>query len=222
MSYQFLCPLAQATVNGVVTTQPKYAGQFGITSFACIPYGGEGTICVLSLPSANPLLSAQADVYTFGDLTQPINDEQAAELSGIAVAANLPDDGILSGNPGVVGLLYILRVFLLAQAIFGSTGQPIFAGTGATLVSPASSSPAISAMISATSATAQPSQSTQGVGNVGTGVGTGVGVGSGGSSSSDPAPFNFTGITDGATVAEFLDATSQTWAGGPISLGGFA
>jgi hypothetical protein len=172
---------------------------------------------VLSLPSANPLLSAQADVYTFGDLTQPLNDEQAAELSGIAVAANLPDDGILSGNPGVVSLLYLLRCFLLAQWLYGQTGQPIFAGTGITLSSPVSSCPAISAAISVT---AQPTQSAQGVGNIGGGSGVGSSGGGSGESSSS-GPFDLTVVAGGATVAEFLDGASTTWTGGPISLGAF-
>ena len=213
-SQQFLCPLTEVTANGSTFFRPKYAGQFGITSFASIPYGGEGTICVLSLPAANPSLSSQADVYTFGDLTQPIDDEAAATLSGFLIENNVPDDGILSGDPAVVGLLYVARIFLCAQAIFGGTGQPIFAGTSLTLASPISSSTAISAV---TLVTAQPAQSTQGVGNIGTG-GSG---GSGGSGPSSSGPFNFTGIANTATVAEFLDGASQTWSGGPISMGSF-
>jgi hypothetical protein len=61
---------------------------------------------------------------------------------------------------------------------------------------------------------AQAVQSTpdsQGVGNVGTG----------GTQASSTVPFNFASITNLATVGEFLDAASQTWAGAAISLGGF-
>jgi hypothetical protein len=216
--FSYLVPVVQSPIgpNSQVVSAPKYLGADFTGSFCSIPYGFE-PLCLLTLPASSSALAAQSDVYTFGGLTEPLSDEAAAVLSGFLIGNNIPDDGILSGDPAVVGLVYVARIFLLAQSL----NQAIFTGTGVTLVSPASSCPAISAAISVT---AQPTQSAQGVGNAGVGnIGTGVGTGtSGGSGSgSSSGPFNFTAIADTATVAEFLDGASTTWTGGPIVLGSF-
>jgi hypothetical protein len=220
MSQQFLCPLVQAIQNGVNVTQPKYTGQFGITSQASIPYGAEGTVCILSLPVANSSLSSQPDVYTFGDLTQPLNEEEVVVLELFLAPYNVPTDGLIPGNPGVVNLLYLARIFLAAQFIAGQSKSSIFAGTGLTLSSPVSKSTAISTVVSAAvSAQASPAVS-QGVDSLS--IGTGGSSGSSGSGgSSTPAPlFDFSNVQDTDTIGDVLNNVSVQWTA-PISLGGF-
>jgi len=191
--------------TGLTQQQPKYLGTDFTGAFSSIPYGQE-PLCLLTLPASSSALAGRSDVYTFGDLTQPIDDEAAAVLSGFLVGNNIPDDGILSGDPAVVGLVYVARIFLLAQSL----QAPIFAGTGLSLSSPSS----LSAPISAATSTVQTAQATSGVGN--------IGVGNSGGNNPAPAlaPFDLTVVPGDATMAEFLDAASQTWAG-PISMGGF-
>jgi hypothetical protein len=220
MSQSYLVPIVQQTINGIVASVPKYSNTaLAGLNYSSIRYGLE-SLALVTLARANSALQTEPDVYTFNpDLTVPMSDEDAAVLDGFLNANNLPSDGILSGLPFVTALVYVAQIHLLAQYVAGSTNQSgsIFAN-GVTLNSPASSVPALSAMLSVS---VQSAQVSQGVGNVGIGTG-GSGGSSGGSGGSSSGPFNFSSISNSATVGEFLDAGSQTWTGGPISLGGFA
>jgi hypothetical protein len=219
MSQSYLVPILPTTINNQTVNAPQYFNtDLAGLNISTIPYGRE-PLGLVTLAHANPALQTRADVYTFNpDLTVPMSDENAAVLSGFLESNNVPSDGIISGLPFVTALVYIARIFLVASYVAGSQSQvgSLFAN-GTTLASPASSAPAISAVL-AVSVSAQSQQASQGVGNVG--IGTGGSGGSGGSGSST-GPFNFSGIANTATVGEFLDAGSQTWAGGAISLGGF-
>jgi hypothetical protein len=217
MSFQYLVPVVQTTINDQVISMPKYYNKdlAGLT-FASIPYGLE-PLALVTLAKFNTALASEEDVYAFPqDLSHTMTDENVATLETYLNAANVPSDQIISGSPFVTALVAIARIHLCAQYIAGSTSQSgsLFAN-GITLSSPASSVPAISAVLTASVQTAQ---APAGVGNVG--IGTGGSGGSGGSGSSSSTPFSFAGISDSAPVGEVLDSASQTWAG-PISLGGF-
>lgn len=213
----YLVPVVTQVVNGQSASGPKYYGTDFTGSFASIPYGLE-PLCLLTLPRASSALQQESDIYTFNpDLTVPMSDEDAATLEGFLNANNLPSDGIISGLPFVTALVYVAQIHLLAQYIASSTSQvgSLFAN-GVTLSSPISDSASITSAVSA----AQSAQASQGVGNVGIGTG-GSGGSSGGSDGSSSGPFDFAIVSDFTPMGEFLDSASQTWAGGPISLGGF-
>jgi hypothetical protein len=226
MSQSYLVPIVQQTINGQLVSVPKYfSTDLAGLNISNIAYGLE-PLGLVTLARANSALQAEPDVYTFNsDLTVPMSDEDAATLSAFLETNNVPSDGIISGLPFVTTLVYILQIHLLAQYIAGQTGQAIFAGTNLTLGSPISNSVSVSAAVSAAQS-AQSAQASQGVGNVGVGVGGGAGIGgsggsSGGSDGSSSGPFDFAMVSNFTPIGEFLDSASQTWAGGPISLGGF-
>jgi hypothetical protein len=219
MSVQYLVPVVSVTVNGQTVQQPKYAGTDYTNSYAAIRYGLE-PLCLLSLPAASPALAAESDVYAFpADLTQPMSAAAVTTLESFLASNNVPSDGLEAGAPFVTALVYVTQIFLLAQFVAGSTNQSgsLFAN-GVTVNSPANSSPSISAVLTAAP---QPTPTPQ-PGPVASSAGTGNANGTNSASSaSSSGLFNFAAISNLATVGEFLDAASQTWAGGAISLGGF-
>jgi hypothetical protein len=209
MSQSYLVPIVQAPIgpNSQVVFAPKYLGTDFTGAFSSMPYGLE-PLCLLTLPAPSSLLATESDVYTFGDVTAILSDDDAAVLSGFLISNNIPDDCVLSGDPLIVSLVAIAKVFLCAQFVSGQTGQAVFGVSGAGLSSPFSASPA-AAVLASVSASPSLGQAT--------GVGTGVGTETGGAGS---APFDFSNVDSDSAIGDVLVAVSQQF-NSPISLGGF-
>jgi len=131
MNY-FITPITSQTVGQQTVNAPKYlATDMAGLGFSCIPYGAEG-FGIVALQAPNPALSAETDVYTFGDLTATMQDADVASLAAYLVNANVPSDQIVAGMTFGDALQTIAIIFLAMQAISGATGSAIFAD-GSTL-----------------------------------------------------------------------------------------
>jgi hypothetical protein len=192
MSFYFLTPITSQTIGQQTANAPKYlATVMAGLGFSCIPYGAEGW-GIVGLQNANPALSAEADVYTFGDPSTVMTDADVATLSAYLATANVPSDQIVAGMTFGVALQTIAKIFLVAQAIAGSTGSSIFA-EGSTLDT---------AVGDTTAASIVPAQTNNKLGKVGS-------VSSGGSASSQLGPFDLSGVSASDTVGDTLDSISQ-------------
>jgi hypothetical protein len=137
----YLVPVVQITQTVAGQTQsigvPKYSSQDAVESlytvFTAIPYGMEG-YALIALANANSSLSAESDVFSFpADLTQVLTDTDVSNIDTYFGNTNIPSDFAVTRMAWSDVLLQVAQIFLLAQALYGSTGQTIFAGTNVTL-----------------------------------------------------------------------------------------
>jgi hypothetical protein len=210
MNY-FLCPLTSQIVGNQTVSAPKYLRtDLSGLAFSCIPFGGEGTMCILTLAAPNPALAAESDVYAFSaDLTATMSAPDVALLDAFLTAANIPSDQLSSGMSFGDALQIIARVFLAAQALFGLTGSAIFTDPSVTLDSTVGDSGV--AAIAPTLQLSGPGNSKQ----------AGGGSISGGSQQQTVSgPFDFSGASSDDLIGDTLDSVSQQFTSA-VNLGSF-
>jgi len=84
----FLTNVVEATIGGGPSAQTLWVPQFSgldvsplYQNFTSLPYGGEHTIALVALDSANSALSAESSIYTFSsDLTMLV---QSADVDAL-------------------------------------------------------------------------------------------------------------------------------------------
>jgi hypothetical protein len=178
-------------------TVPKYcsldSAETQYSNFSAVPYGAEG-YSLIALGAANAALSAEPDVFTIGTLTDTLAGADVTALDTYLATANVPSDWVTSGMTWAAAARQIAQIHLVAQAIFGSQGSPIFTG-GVTL------------------ATQLGSVSTGGLAAVnGTGVvSKGLGVEDVGGGGGGPAP-----VKTSFGVFSFANVLSTTSVGGAL------
>jgi hypothetical protein len=132
MSRFYLIPVVSQTLFGQQASVPEYLASF-VGTWTALPYGSE-SLTLVCLASDNPTLDAAADVFAFpADLTQALTDNDVATIGTFFGNVNLPSDFVIAGMQWSYVLRQVALVHLLAQALAGATGQPIFNGTGVTL-----------------------------------------------------------------------------------------
>src|ERR1700685_2093877 len=137
MPAYYLVPVTSQTINGQTVNAPEYLStDLAGLPWSAIPFGIEGWT-LLALAAPNAALAAEADVFTFGIGT--LTDADVSLIEDYFTNANIPNDFAITGALWSDVLSQVAKIFLLAQALAGSTGQPIFAGTGLTLDSTVSS-----------------------------------------------------------------------------------
>jgi hypothetical protein len=137
MSYVYLCPItSQAlTIGGQTVTSlaPKFFSLL-TGAWTVIPYGEDG-IGILTLGAANATIAAADDCYSFPtDLATQLADSDVTALGSFLAAANIPSDQINSTLTFGAALQIIAKIFMVAQALLGATGAPLFTN-GTTLSS---------------------------------------------------------------------------------------
>jgi hypothetical protein len=183
--------------NQPAVNAPKYVTEFGLP-FSAIPMGIEG-IVLLALAAPNASIGAEADVFTFG--TGTLTDADVSLIEDYFTNANIPNNFAITGALWNDVLSQVAKIFLLAQALAGTTGQPIFAGTGVTLDS-----------IVATQNQSQGKGKTGGtVQQTQNAVAAAAG--------STAGPFDLSDVQDGDTISDTLTSVSQQFTA-PILIGG--
>lgn len=185
--------------NQPAVNAPKYVTELGLP-FSAIPMGVEG-IVLLALAAPNISIAGEADVFTFGSLTTMLTDADVTNIQTYFGNANIPNDFVSTSLSWGNVLQQVAQIFLLAQALAGATGQPIFAGTGASL----------------DSTVAAQSQS-QGKGKTGGTVQqtqNSVAAAAG----STAGPFDLSAVQDTDTISDTLTNVSQQFTA-PIAIGG--
>jgi hypothetical protein len=212
----YLTPVTSQTITIGSRQQtilaPKYCStDMAGLPYSCVPYGAEGW-CVVALTAENSALAAETDVYAFpSDLSTVMQDSDVSTLAAFLATANVPSDQIVSGMTFEAALTAILTIFLVAQAIAGSTGSAIFTD-GTTVDTPISDTSA-SALVPSTSQA-----------SVGVGMGFGA-IGGGGNAgnasnpqSSQVGPFDFSDVSSSDAVGDVLNTVSQQFTS-PIVIG---
>jgi hypothetical protein len=129
----YLVPVTSQVIGGQNVNAPKYATTaLANTPWQAIPFGAEG-VCLLALSADNPALDAEPDVYAFpSTLTKTLAASDVSALSAYFATYNIPSTGLSVVVTFVAVLRKLAQVFLVAQAVLGSTGQGIFAQFGVT------------------------------------------------------------------------------------------
>jgi hypothetical protein len=208
MSSYFILPVVQATIGTSPNTQtvniPKYSATDStplFSDFTSIPYGNEG-FSLIALASANANLSSEPDVFSFSsDLTLALTDQDVSNIDAYFAGANIPSDFVTTGMAWSDVLQQTAQIFLLAEALSGATGQPIFNGTGLTLDSTVGSA-------------SQSSGKIKGGGTAGattSALATAVEDGSAG-------VFDLSGVDSSSSISDALISVSQQFSS-PIVLG---
>jgi hypothetical protein len=207
MSSYFIVPVVQATIGTSPNTQtlnvPKYSASDTMlySDFTSIPYGNEG-FSLVALASANATLSAEPDVFSFpSDLTQALTDQDVSTIDEYFAAANIPSDFVTVGMVWGDVLQQVAQIFLLAEALYGSTGQTVFAGTNVTLDSTVGTATQSAGKIKS-GGTTQPTSA----------LATAVGDGSAG-------VFDLSSVDPSDSISDVLIAVSQQF-NQPVVLGG--
>ena len=212
----FLVPITQQTITigsqQRTVTGPKYmTTDMAGLSFGCLAFGVEGW-AIVSLAAPNPALSAETDVYTFGDLTAIMQVADVTTLAAFLTNINCPSDQLMAGITFEEALLVILKIFLVAQTISGATGSAIFTN-GLGLSTTISATALATALPLQTASASEPAPAS----NIGSPV------------SPSPAPvfaassvigvFDFSQVDPSDTIGDVLDSVSQQYTG-PIILNG--
>lgn len=135
----YLVPTTQGQpfAGGPTVNLPEYwdTDLAGI-KWSSIPMGIEG-IYLLALADPNAALAAEADVYTLPS-SGTLADADVVNLSDYLSNYSVPSDWIESGQTWASVIQQIATIFLVAQAVSGTTGAGIFAGTTVTVDTPMS------------------------------------------------------------------------------------
>jgi hypothetical protein len=194
----------------ITVNEPAFLSDLNGAPCTCIPFGGE-PICILTLSAPNAALSQESGVYTWpSDLTAVMQSADVATLSSFLTAANIPSDQLIAGMTFAAALQVIAKICMVAQALLGATGAPIFTN-GTTLSSTIGDSDLapLAPTESVSQGIGEVGVSAPGGGNGGTQVPTQIGV------------FDFSSITASTTIGSMLDSISQQFVG-DVNLGEFA
>jgi len=124
----YLVPVEPIQIGDDTVSAPKYfLTDLAGLNIACIPYGVE-SLTLLSLPTANAALAAEADVYSFpNDLSEALTDSDVAALDSYLSDVSVPSAFLTVGMTFRDVVRQLAQLFLLAQAISSeSDGASIF------------------------------------------------------------------------------------------------
>lgn len=133
----YLVPVTSQTVNGQTVNAPEYLStDLAGLAWSAIPFGVEG-LTLLALAASNAALAAESDVYSL-PTSGTLEDADVVNLSDYLSNYSVPSDWIESGQTWASVIQQIATIFLVAQAVSGTTGAGIFAGTTVTVDTPMS------------------------------------------------------------------------------------